>query len=491
VIQVVNIRHADGFLLGYELERYMNPPVKSGEGNYNYSTNFSWGFVLGVLPSSGAGGGKDGDNGKPLVGDSTRNLTNYPSLSGSGATQTRAGEGFNAGKFGMGGGSYSSGRSCGGGSGWYGGGSSYIGAGGGGGSGFVAMEGAEVPEQYFPLAPQFLAILGTDEYIQGWNEGDGYCKINGQRFEYTGEVQLFVAPSDNVYTIECFGGQGGGVDVDFRYSGGRGGFVKAQFLLQEGTHLYIYVGARGGRNPQIRGWNGGGIGSGGSYGGGGATDVRWSGTQGNTTWDDNLLDRFIVAGGGGGQYGATSEGFNTTTSLRGTNMSPSGEMNESEIVVPSSAYLVNDETLCQVNLLYMVSEDLQPNTKLKVKLFSDEVEVGIVYTTMIAGGGVASSFFYFSDWMPQGTPMHYVVLRAEISVAPATSVIVPPRGLEIKVSTIKRSEDSVPSVAPIVPQQSNIFSMEFLDMIDVHLIQKISKQETVGDIDSFVDNIVN
>ena len=66
------------------------------------------------------------------------------------------------------------------------------------------------------------------------------------------------------------------------------------------TALYIYVSERGNVQRFYQAWNGGGRGDGSFTGGGGATDIRWSGEEDSITWGSNIADRFIVAGAGGG-----------------------------------------------------------------------------------------------------------------------------------------------------------------------------------------------
>lgn len=103
-------------------------------------------------------------------------------------------------------------------------------------------------------------------------------------FNYTGNSQVFTAPSSGTYLLEVWGAQGGGS------LGGKGGYSKGKINLSAGQKLYVYVGGTtSGRNG---GWNGGGSTGGAAYGGGGGTDMRFGGT--------GLEHRIIVAGGGGG-----------------------------------------------------------------------------------------------------------------------------------------------------------------------------------------------
>jgi Glycine rich protein len=119
-------------------------------------------------------------------------------------------------------------------------------------------------------------------------------------FIYTGAEQSFRVPS-GVYsiTVVARGGAGGG-SVYYQSLSGRGGRVYAVLPVHPGEKLYVFVGGSGGYSAGERsgGFNGGGDPGNccyGAFGGGGASDVR----QG----DAKLIDRILVAGGGGGQGG--------------------------------------------------------------------------------------------------------------------------------------------------------------------------------------------
>ena len=128
------------------------------------------------------------------------------------------------------------------------------------------------------------------------------------RYDYTGNYQIYAVPVTGTYTLEAWGAQGGGAygtvaSIEFR-SGGLGGYAKSVVDLLEGQILYIYAGGKGGNAPSQDdneslllnnngGWNGGGSGGGSKGpGGGGASDVRLGGTA--------LANRIVVAAGGGG-----------------------------------------------------------------------------------------------------------------------------------------------------------------------------------------------
>ena len=124
------------------------------------------------------------------------------------------------------------------------------------------------------------------------------------------------------YQFEVWGAQGGGINtgISGTYNGGKGGYSKGRFLLQNTTTFYVYVGSSG-INEGNGGYNGGGALGASSWihapdsnnraPGGGATDIRL--VKGSletlksidflTTYygpNESLLSRVIVAGGGGG-----------------------------------------------------------------------------------------------------------------------------------------------------------------------------------------------
>ena len=125
-------------------------------------------------------------------------------------------------------------------------------------------------------------------------------------FNYTGAVQSVTLPK-GIYTLECWGAQGGNRSQDSASAtvtgSGLGGYSIGTLTLTQLTTCYIYVGGQGGMssstgNVKVEGgFNGGGFASHESTGepgngGGGATDVRIA--------QDSLYARIIVAGGGGG-----------------------------------------------------------------------------------------------------------------------------------------------------------------------------------------------
>ena len=71
---------------------------------------------------------------------------------------------------------------------------------------------------------------------------------NKYEFEYTGQIQIFVAPKTGLYQLETWGAQGSNANTA---RGGYGSYATGKIELQQGDTLYIGV---GGQN----GWNGGG-----------------------------------------------------------------------------------------------------------------------------------------------------------------------------------------------------------------------------------------
>lgn len=172
-----------------------------------------------------------------------------------------------------------------------------------------------------------------------------YAKISPKNivkdFEYTGNVQEFVAPYDGYYKMECWGASGGKsslhVEDDFDVEG-LDAYTSGYIYMKKGEIVYIYVGEKGinGTKDQVdskdvvgkHAYNGGGaitnnFPDANNSGGGGATDIRLT----NGTWNDfdSLKSRVMVAGGGGGGvhpitargHGGTLES-NTATHNYGT-----------------------------------------------------------------------------------------------------------------------------------------------------------------------------
>lgn len=146
-------------------------------------------------------------------------------------------------------------------------------------------------------------------------------------FEYSGDYSSFIAPASLVYKFEAWGAQGGAAVTDGNVhtvlTGGEGAYTSGYMHLDEGEHIYVYVGQRpssksGGKANNPGGWNGGGTGTwdhkdnDSSGGGGGATDFRIYNSIlvdfDELVWNNakNLRNRIMVAAGGAGSGWASA-----------------------------------------------------------------------------------------------------------------------------------------------------------------------------------------
>ena len=130
-------------------------------------------------------------------------------------------------------------------------------------------------------------------------------------YEYNGSSQTTTL-QPGIYTLQCWGAEGGGRRLSGNSSsgfGGLGGYSIGNLTLENETKIFIYVGGHGSYSvsgPASGGFNGGGSGHASGTiepgnGGGGASDIRLK--------TDSLYARVIVAGGGGGG----GEDFNDTS----------------------------------------------------------------------------------------------------------------------------------------------------------------------------------
>lgn len=282
-----------------------------GSAGYDVSNNAA---------NGGAGGGTTGQDG----------LSNRV-YHGTGGKQTTFGTGGSSeesnrysvqAKFGCGASaSNSTDVAPGGGGGWYGGGLHCDSAGGGSGYVYTPTTASNYPNGCLLNSSYYLSnaqtIAGDQSFpapsgsTETGHSGNGHVKItklsdviylthaknNIMDFNYTGSVQSKTL-KPGMYTIECWGGQGGTYSS---YIGGYGGYSKGTITLTEATTVYISVGGAGSSSSTAAGFNGGGTGISSGRGGGGATDVRIG--------QNSLYSRVIVAGGGGGA-GVTSANAN-------------------------------------------------------------------------------------------------------------------------------------------------------------------------------------
>lgn len=112
-----------------------------------------------------------------------------------------------------------------------------------------------------------------------------FVNVESKKFPYTGTEEEYIIPASGNYKITVTGAQGAN-------QGGKGGKVEGTIYLQKNDQIIIRV---GGQN----GYNGGGIGPGGTDNGGGATTIFYQGRV------------ILTAAGGGGGIGGTAGGSGT------------------------------------------------------------------------------------------------------------------------------------------------------------------------------------
>ena len=127
-----------------------------------------------------------------------------------------------------------------------------------------------------------------------------------QTFQYDSAQPKEIIFRPGLYQIECQGAQG--YNHNEQYVGGKGAYVKGTILLKRETNFFLYIGEYG-KEPYFyqNSFNGGGIGQ---FGGGNATDIRY--TDGNWSNFDSLKSRIIVAAGGGGPDSSLKGGVGGT-----------------------------------------------------------------------------------------------------------------------------------------------------------------------------------
>ena len=159
---------------------------------------------------------------------------------------------------------------------------------------------------------------GTTAFYEKYNEYnytsladyDVSTGIATMRFDYTGNVQYFIAPADGEYTLKVAGAQG---CVENEAISGKGGVSTGKVTLKKGQVISICVGAQGIYGTTTGAYNGGGASGNGGAGGGGATHIATTNRGELKNYVNNKSEVLIVAGGGGGSgsdWTSYSEGGN-------------------------------------------------------------------------------------------------------------------------------------------------------------------------------------
>lgn len=142
----------------------------------------------------------------------------------------------------------------------------------------------------------FLSVNGNVTLRKG-----NICKKLICDFDYTGDVQVFMAPKTGYYELEVWGAG---------TARGYGGYSRGEVFLEKAEKLFVYVGGKGewhsdeddGELPFKGGYNGGGECLKASGTGAGATHIAYGQTPRGELkyYENNKEEVLIVAGGAGG-----------------------------------------------------------------------------------------------------------------------------------------------------------------------------------------------
>ena len=206
---------------------------------------------------------------------------------------------------------------------------------------------------------------------------------------YTGDYQLFTVPYDGYYYIEVWGAQGGGTNS------GLGGYTNGIIKLSKYEKLYVYVGSKGESNASVTnvgGYNGGGYSGNNSgvnsYGGGGATDIRYIDNveldEDDLLWNSELgiNSRIMVAAGGAG----TTSTLTTIAGIGGGLIGGNGTSSDSRY--NTSTYLPIGAIQNEISFAYSES---------KKGFF------GYAVQTNVSGWGGGGGGGYYGGGMGHGT----------------------------------------------------------------------------------------
>lgn len=142
-------------------------------------------------------------------------------------------------------------------------------------------------------------------------------------YDFTGDVQEFIAPATGIYKLETWGAQGGNSEFNsVSYKGGYGAYSVGTVSLNKNDVLYIYTGGQPDVESTTGGYNGGG--NGGDYGnqigfgGGGATHIAKN-TGLLSSFSSNQGSLLIASGGGSGagHYDGWADGSGSAGGIKG------------------------------------------------------------------------------------------------------------------------------------------------------------------------------
>lgn len=363
---------------------------------YGYQGSFGnhWGFLIGGGTSDGSGGFPEGHNGKPAI-------PNGVELCGVGGGQTAGGDGGSSFVYGIDSASD-----------WYMQIQDYMKE-----QGFSDFQPSDVLAIHNPLLPELNPYF---EY--NTNFGHGRVIINGVIFDYTGTVQTYTVEEDGTYKIECWGAQGGSIststDTTRNDVGGAGGYARAFFPFKKGMVLYVYVGEYGGNiKAPIRPFGGGGCGS------------------------------------------ISRDGLNYPTT-RPDVVNPETGTNPAQNITPKTEkenFIISDLSIATVDITYTTTEDIKEEDYIRVNLYVDGVHRGTLEKEVKAGGGSDSWVFdNFDTWLEEGTVPYWATIQATVDTS-LKGLVIPPRGLIIRVSTKTRPNDVKPKITKLYKENYSYY----------------------------------
>lgn len=280
------------------------------------------------------------------------------------------------------------------------------------------------------------------------------------------------------YHIICFGGAGGslgGYVPDFDYLvGGFGGVASAVLGIKAGTVLYGFIGERGNGQRLYSAYNGGGMASIGCTGGGGATDIRYKNDY------MALRTRLIVAGGGGGLYGAAYGGSSPEDLYIPKFTNYSGLKRGS---LGLNKYNVNDMSIVRVSFGYTGNSEKKPEDEIEITIKIQDGKEGTLSKKVKLDNISSVVEFELSDVYPVDTPTHQVTIEAVWDTD--VQVFINNDSVNITVDTKPRdSESSAFEKLPILLRINEVLSVK--DDLSYAVIRRDAGSEKIIGIDELI-----
>ena len=285
------------------------------------------------------------------------------------------------------------------------------------------------------------------------------------------------------YHIICFGGAGGSIGAyspQFEYlAGGFGGCASAILGIPAGTRLYGFIGERGQNQKMYSAFNGGGRASAGCTGGGGATDIRY------TNDPTALRTRIIVAGGGGGIFGA-AYGGSDPEDLYIPKYTKYSHLSSGSLGI--NKYKVNDQSLVRVSFSYTGNSEVTTDDEIEVTIKIQDGKEGTLKKTVKLDNMSTVVEFDLSEVYEENTPTHQVTIEAVWDTD--VQVVINSESVNITVDTKPRpNESSAFEKLPILLRVSEVISVnDGLNYATVRYEAGNEKMISIDELISLYDN---